>query len=449
MTAAWNTAQASFGHRSGRMADGSANSARRAAPVEGDEEPRQQERGGEPDGARQPSDSGRRLCLLAPSCRCMRGDCGHERGRRRGQPEYHCARPIGRLAEVRLAHDHAAVQSRARRAQADESTEREGDDARREERGQGAASADDERERCEQAVEARGRVVVVARPRVAPGPVSQSTRRARNCSTPATAAHAATPSGRPRPGRLDLASSPARGGTYGSRYGVRSSSSSQRSLGGSGSGSARLRLALRLGRAPRRRRGDLEHEALGRAHEEHGRRPLDVVVVRVDRLAGLGERRVDRVPVCDGGVELAREDERRAVGDLELHGDDGRYLALDEARRDAGERVVGGAARSLAGVEDGEAQRALVGEHRPEVHAAHLPAAPVVLLEQQQPVLALGVEDAVPDEVEDVVVVAPQRPLQRCERARAPATRSRPRRGRPTPPARPRASVARRPRRAG
>ena len=61
----------------------------------------------------------------------------------------------------------------------------------------------------------------------------------------------------------------------------------------------------------------------------------------------------------------------------------------------------------LAGVEDRQAERALVGEHRPEVHAAHLPAAPVVLLEQQQAVLPLGVEDAVPDEVEDVVVVAP------------------------------------------
>ena len=52
--------------------------------------------------------------------------------------------------------------------------------------------------------------------------------------------------------------------------------------------------------------------------------PLDVVVVGEDRLARLGERRVDRVAVGERRIELSGEDDRGAVRDLELHRDDGR-----------------------------------------------------------------------------------------------------------------------------
>ena len=84
---------------------------------------------------------------------------------------------------------------------------------------------------------------------------------------------------------------------------------------------------------------EAEQLDVGVAHEQHRRRPLDLVDVAVDRLAGLGDRGVDRVPAADQvRVQLLGEHDRGAVADLELHRHDGRHAELDERRGDAGVR---------------------------------------------------------------------------------------------------------------
>ena len=110
--------------------------------------------------------------------------------------------------------------------------------------------------------------------------------------------------------------------------------------------------------------------------------------------------------VGEGGVELAREGDRGAVGDLELHRDDGGDLAVDEARRHSGKRVADRAAGALASVQDGEPKGRLIGQDRAELHSADEAAAPAPVLEHEHPVVARPVIAAVTDVVEDVVVVA-------------------------------------------
>ena len=135
-----------------------------------------------------------------------------------------------------------------------------------------------------------------------------------------------------------------------------------------------------------------------------------------DRPPRLGDGRVDRLALREDRVELGREEDRRAIGDLELHPDDGRDLALDQARGDARERVVDRAARALARVQDDELQRLAVADDRREAVGADDVTEAVLVLEQQGAFLVGAVEAAVADEVEDVVVALPDLPVQGQQR---------------------------------
>jgi len=108
---------------------------------------------------------------------------------------------------------------------------------------------------------------------------------------------------------------------------------------------------------------------------------------------------------------------RRLVRDLELHGDHGRDALLHQALGGAGERVVAAGAPALAGVQDRQAQRALVVQDRPQVLPAHRAAPARLVLQDQHPVLGLRVEGPVADEVEDVVLAAAQTLLESSQRS--------------------------------
>jgi hypothetical protein len=68
---------------------------------------------------------------------------------------------------------------------------------------------------------------------------------------------------------------------------------------------------------------DLEEDAAGGAHVEHGRGPLLPEASAEERFAGLGDGGVYREAVGEGSVELFGEGLGGVVADLELHGDDG------------------------------------------------------------------------------------------------------------------------------
>ena len=107
-------------------------------------------------------------------------------------------------------------------------------------------------------------------------------------------------------------------------------------------------------------------------------------------------------PSASVRVELAAEDDRSPVGDLELHRDDGGDLAFDEARGDARERVLERDARAFAGVQEDEPQRRLVVEDRRQLLAADRATPARVVLEQEGALAARSVEASMADEVEDV-----------------------------------------------
>jgi hypothetical protein len=170
--------------------------------------------------------------------------------------------------------------------------------------------------------------------------------------------------------------------------------------------------AGRLGSGVLRPGGDVEDAPVGSTQVQHRRPPLDLVGLEPDGLAGLGHRRVERVAVGDGLVEAAGEDDGGPVGDLELHGDHGGDALVDQALRGARVGVGAAAAGTLAGVEQAQAQGAVVVQEGAEVRAADRLGPAGRALHGQLPVAELGVVAPVADVVEDVVPASPQLALQ-------------------------------------
>ncbi len=79
------------------------------------------------------------------------------------------------------------------------------------------------------------------------------------------------------------------------------------------------------------------------------------------------------------------------------------------ARR-ASPRAAG--AGTFARVQDDQAKRSFTAEHDPEILAGHQAGPALSVLERQGAILSLFIETAVPDEVEDVVLVQSERSLQ-------------------------------------
>ena len=162
-------------------------------------------------------------------------------------------------------------------------------------------------------------------------------------------------------------------------------------------------------------RDALEDLAVGGAQEEDGRGPFRTEV-GVERLAGARDRLVHRQSVGQGSVEVTREGDGRAVGDGELHGDDGGRVLLDQALGHAAVGVglvdVGGA----AGVEDDEPKRVVVADEGSEHRRGDRRAATVVVAEVQDPFLEPRVELTVPDEVQHVDVIRAQPLTQLADR---------------------------------
>jgi hypothetical protein len=181
--------------------------------------------------------------------------------------------------------------------------------------------------------------------------------------------------------------------------------------GGLGRGGLQLQrepglLAL-VGRRGGGRRLGVEQASVRGAQEQHRGCPFDVVGSgRPDRLACLGQRRVDRVAPRKRVVETVGEGDRGVVGDLELHADDGGNAVLDEAAGHPGEGIDVRAACSLAGVEDRQAQAAHVMQQHAEVAAGDLVGGVVVVFEHQHAALGALVIGAVPDVMKDVQILA-------------------------------------------
>jgi hypothetical protein len=178
-----------------------------------------------------------------------------------------------------------------------------------------------------------------------------------------------------------------------------------------------LLVALSIaGLGQRGRRGrwgrDVEDCCIGGTKVEHRGRPFHSARAGEHRGPGLRQRRVDGEAVGQRGVELGRQNDRRVVGDLELHRDDGVDPASKEVLRDAGERIGGVCPCAFARVQDRELQRLVVLEERPQGLGAHGVALPLRVLEKQHPFLASWVVAAVPDEVEGVVRVQAKPALQ-------------------------------------
>ena len=165
-------------------------------------------------------------------------------------------------------------------------------------------------------------------------------------------------------------------------------------------------------------RRDLEQQSVLHSHEQDRRRPLHVVLVRVDRLARLGHCRVDRVAIRQRGVELRREHDGRPVRDLELHADDGGDLPLDQACGHARERVLHRASTSFTGVEHGQSERDLVLQDRAQLDAGDPPGPAVIVLEEHDAVVRVVVVATMPDVMEDVIVGLAQLALEgsQCRR---------------------------------
>ena len=158
---------------------------------------------------------------------------------------------------------------------------------------------------------------------------------------------------------------------------------------------------------------ELEQHTVVAAQVEHRSGPL--------RLAGgehglppEGHPEVDGPTCRDGVVERAAEGPRRAVGDRELHGDDGRDALFDQRDRRAAVRVVSTHRASLARVEDSEADRR-VGQHDAEVAASHL-VLETVRPDEGQVSFAVRVDAAVADEVEDVELLREDLGMEGFER---------------------------------
>ena len=138
--------------------------------------------------------------------------------------------------------------------------------------------------------------------------------------------------------------------------------------------------------------------------------------------AGLGQGSFQRVAVGDRPVKLAREDDRRVVGDLELHRHHRGQALLDQALRHPGERVAGIAAGTLAGVQHRQAGLVVFGEQAAELLAGHLLGPPGAVLHDQHAGAPVGPVAAVADEMENVEFV-PAQPLPQRRSCWRPAAR--------------------------
>ena len=150
----------------------------------------------------------------------------------------------------------------------------------------------------------------------------------------------------------------------------------------------------------------VEHAPVGGAEEQHRGGPFRRILGD-EGLAGAGGGLVDGEAVGQRAVELAGERRGGAVGDGELHRDDGGAVLLDQALRHPAERVGAVDAGGLAGVEQDQPQRVVVAQVGAEDGRADLGAAPVPVLEVDDAVLDPVVVVAVADEVQDVDVVLP------------------------------------------
>ena len=159
-------------------------------------------------------------------------------------------------------------------------------------------------------------------------------------------------------------------------------------------------------------RRDVEQQSVLHTHEQDRRRPLHVVLVRIDRLACLGHGRVDRIAIRQRGIELRREHDGRTIRDLELHADDGGNLALDQARRHAGEWILDRAATSLASVEHGQPKRDFVLQDRAQLDAGDAAGTAEIVFEKDDTVVCVVVVATMPDVMEDVIVGLAQLALQ-------------------------------------
>ena len=167
--------------------------------------------------------------------------------------------------------------------------------------------------------------------------------------------------------------------------------------------------------------GDLEPEQLDVrvAHEQHGRRPLDGVDLRVHGLARLGDGGIDRVLAADEvRVELLGEQQGGVVADLELHRDHRRDTELDQRGGDAGVRIGERRARPFARVEHHQTQAVLVREQVREQRRVDADRTAVRLLFQVEHAVTAGGEGAVADVVEHVIVAVAEGVAERPRRGR-------------------------------
>ena len=170
------------------------------------------------------------------------------------------------------------------------------------------------------------------------------------------------------------------------------------------------------------RPGQVEQAPVGCPRVQDRRAPFGEVALVADRPPGLGQGSFQRVAVGDRPVELAGEDDRRVVGDLELHRHHRGQALLDQALRHPGERVAGTAAGTLAGVQHRQAGLVVFAEQAAELLTGYLLGPPVAVLHDQHAVAPVGPVTAVADEMENVELVAAQ-PLPQRRSCWQPAAR--------------------------
>ena len=156
---------------------------------------------------------------------------------------------------------------------------------------------------------------------------------------------------------------------------------------------------------------------------QHGGDPFQGPVAEPeDRDPAAGDGIIDAAAAGQRGVEAAGERDRGGIGDLVLHRGHGADPAADQGGGGAGEQVTHARRGAGAGVQHHQARhRAGLPQQVDQPVRGHQIRPPVLAHQGQHPLVPVGVEVAVPDEVQHMPLPVQQHVLQvRPGRTRCP-----------------------------
>ncbi len=137
---------------------------------------------------------------------------------------------------------------------------------------------------------------------------------------------------------------------------------------------------------------------------------------RGDQSPSFRQRRVDGIAVGQRGVKLGDQVNRHLIGHRRLHRQHRRNPLLHQSLRDAGIKMVARRIPPIAGIEHNQAQRAFVMQQLAQHLTVNGMAVSIVVLQDQTPLMRLGVKFAMTKEIKHVNLVTAQMMQQRAHR---------------------------------